>query len=96
MDAVQQIATVGVASAALLGGNLHRTGLLVSPPSGGRITLAFGAIAVLDQGPTVQVGTQAIRLTRHELGHLIQLPINAIADAAGRTISIIEYFEAGD
>lgn len=96
MDAVQQQATVGVASAVILGGNLHRRGLTIWPPQAGRVTISFGAPAVLDQGVTIYTATSPRQLTEKELGHLLEQPVNAIADAGGRNIGITEYFQAGD
>lgn len=95
MDAIQQSATVGAAAGNVLGGNIHRRRLTISPPSAGRVTIQFGGTAVLDQGVTVQTGTQPLHLDISDMGDLIRQPVSAIADAAGRVLSLIEYIHAG-
>jgi len=85
-------ATVGASDQTIAGANLGRIRLVISPPSIGRVTLQFGRAAILDQGPTIQAGTQPLRLDLEEMGDLIRGEIHAIADAAGRTVGLTEGF----
>lgn len=95
MDGNQTFATVNSTAATILGANGHRTRLVLSPPSAGRVTYRFNSAAVLDQGITIQAGTTPRTISREEYGDVIRGPISAIADADGRTVAIDEYFVAG-
>lgn len=87
-------ATVGASDSTVMGVNLGRRFLTVSPPTAGRVTLAFGRAAVIDQGPTVQAGTQPLTIAVEQFGDLLMGEIHAIADAAGRTVGLTEAFVA--
>jgi hypothetical protein len=88
----QTSATIGASDVTILGSNPSRHRLTVTPPSAGRVTLAFGRAAVLDAGITIQAGTSPRTFTDDELGDLCHGEIHAIADAAGRTVGILETF----
>lgn len=94
MDGNQTSATIGATATTIIGANAHRRRLVISPPSGGRVTLAFNGAAVLDQGLTIQTGTTPRTISREEYGDIIRGPVSAIADGAGRTVGILEYFDA--
>ena len=94
MDGNQTFATVGASASTILGANAHRRKLTISPPAAGRVTLTFNNTAVLDQGLTIAVGVPPVMITREDYGDLLRGSISAIGDAAGRTIGILEYFDA--
>ena len=94
MDGNQTFATVGATASTVLGANAHRRKLTISPPSAGRVTIVFNSAAVLDQGETIQVGTSPRTFTREDVGDLLRGTVSMIADAAGRTVGINEYFVA--
>ena len=87
-------ATVGASDSTILGVNIGRRRLTVSPPSVGRVTIFFGRASVLDQGETLQAGTQARTFSYDDMGSLLCGEIHAIADAAGRLIGGVESFIA--
>lgn len=87
-------ATVGASDATVLGTNLGRDCLIVSPPNAGRVTLQFGRAAVIDQGITLQAGVAPIAFQFATLGDAIRGEIHAIGDAAGRTFGLTEVFAA--
>lgn len=94
MDGNQISATIGATATTVLGANAHRRRLVISPPNAGRVTLSFNNTATLDGGITIQAGTSPRTISREEYGDLIRGPVSAIADAAGRTVGILEYFDA--
>lgn len=88
----QQSATVGVSDSTILGTNPSRKRLTISPPSAGRVTVAFGRVAVLDAGPTIPTGTTPHTWTEEDIGDLIHGEVHAIADAGGRLVGVTESF----
>lgn len=94
MDGNQTSATVGATASTILGANAHRRRLVISPPSAGRVTITFNNAATLDAGLTIQTGVQPKTISREEYGDIIRGTVSAIADAAGRTIGVLEYFDA--
>lgn len=80
-------ATVGVASAQAVAANASRRGLVLTNTSANRISLGFGATAVLDSGVTLFPGG----IFQMDM-HLFDLgAVNAIASAASSNLAIQEY-----
>lgn len=80
-------ATVGVASAQAVAANANRKGLILINTSVNRISLGFGAAAVLDSGVTLYPqGAYNMGEYDFDLG-----AVNAIASAAGSNLAIQEY-----
>lgn len=80
-------ATVGVASAQAVAANANRKGLILVNTSANRISLGFGAAAVLDSGITLYPqGAYNMGEYDFDLG-----AVNAIASAAGSNLAIQEY-----
>lgn len=61
-------ATIDVVSTPLAGPNPKRTALLVSAGPTNRVTINFGADAVLDRGLTVPPNTQALLISAAGFG----------------------------
>jgi len=79
--------SVGVASAQAVAANTNRKGLLLVNTSTARISLGFGASAVLDSGVTLYPqGTFCMDEYSFDLG-----VVNAIASAATSNLAIQEY-----
>jgi len=80
-------ASVGVASAQVVSANANRRGLVLVNTSTARISLGFGATAVLDSGQTMYPGgVFAMSEYDFDLG-----AVNAIASAAASNLAIQEY-----
>lgn len=80
-------ATVGVASAQAVAANANRKGLLLINTSANRISLGFGAAAVLDSGVTLYPGgTFNMAQEDFDLS-----AVNAIASAAASNLAVQEY-----
>lgn len=84
---------VGVTDQVILGANIGRRAVTVSPPSAGRVTITFGHAAVIDQGETIYAGTTARTWRWDDFGEMVRSEIHAIADAAGRAVGVLETFE---
>lgn len=85
--AAPTFATVGVASAQVVAANASRKGLKFTNTSGARISLGFGATAVLDSGDTLYPGGHFhMDEFDFDLG-----AVNAIASAAASNLGIQEY-----
>lgn len=69
-------------STPLVAGNASRFAILISPPNGQRVTLNFGAAAVLDAGITLPASSQPLLLSLKDFGAMIQQPIYAIVSGA--------------
>jgi hypothetical protein len=80
-------ATVGVASAEAVPVNANRKGLVVVNTSDNRISLAFGAAAVLNSGITLDPGG-SWTMTEHTF---TTAQVRAIASAAGSNLAIQEF-----
>jgi hypothetical protein len=80
-------ATVGVASGVAVAANANRTGLALINTSSARISLGFGAAAVLDSGITLYPGGT------FEMDEFLfdKGTVNAIASVAASNLSIQEY-----
>ena len=83
-------AVIGTSSAQLLGAAPTRKCVILSPPAAGRVSISSGTTAVLDAGITLTAGMQPIILNVDYAGAWIQGVISAIADAASRTVGIVE------
>ena len=80
-------ASVGVASAQVVAANANRKGLVLVNTSTARISLGFGAAAVLDSGITLYPqGSFQMDIATFDLG-----AVNAIASAATSNLAIQEY-----
>lgn len=85
--AAPTFATVGVASAQAVAANGSRKGLLLVNTSNNRVSLGFGAAAVLDSGITLYpMGVFFMEEHDFDTG-----AVNAIASAAGSNLAIQEY-----
>lgn len=80
-------ASVGVASAQAVAANGSRKGLVLTNTSAARISLGFGAAAVLDSGITLYPGG-SFNMEKYDFD---QGAVNAIASAAASNLGIQEY-----
>lgn len=81
-------ASVGVASAQAVAANANRKGLVLVNTSTNRISLGFGAAAVLDSGVTLMGSGGAYNMGEYDFD---QGAVNAIASGAASNLSIQEY-----
>lgn len=80
-------ATVGIVSGLVVAANALRKGLILVNTSANRISLGFGAAAVLDSGATLYPqGAYNMDEYDFDLG-----AVNAIASVAGSNLAIQEY-----
>lgn len=80
-------ATVGITSAQVVAANAARKGLVLTNTSGARISLGFGASAVLNSGITLYPGGIFVMDT----SLFDTAVVNAIASAAASNLAIQEY-----
>lgn len=82
--------SVGVASGALVAANTTRRHLiLVNTSAAARVSLGFGAAAVLDSGVTLYPNGGSYEMNESE-GNLYRGAINAIASAAATNVAVQE------
>ena len=81
------LASVGVASAPAVAANAIRKGLSATNTSNNRVSLGFGATAVLDSGVTLYPGDSFI-MDEYSFDTGV---VNAIASSAGSNLAIQEY-----
>lgn len=79
--------SVGVVSASLVAANASRKGLVLINLSDNRVSLGFGATAVLSAGITLEPGAT---WTMQDLTFVTSV-VNAIAAGAASTVSVQEY-----
>ena len=80
----------GVASQQVLAPNPNRQVLILSAPSGARVSYAFGQPATLDGGITLQAGSMQLELTREHYGDVLTQALNVIASAAATNVGVFE------
>lgn len=85
---VPTAASVGVASAQVVAANANRKGLILVNTSANRISLGFGATAVLDSGVTLMASGGAYNMGEYDFD---AGAVNAIASGAASNLSIQEY-----
>ena len=82
---------VGTVSVRLIGPSPHRKALVFSSPPASRITLNFGAGAVLDAGVvTLYPGNPPFVMDYDAYGALMQEDVFAIGSAGTQTVQIVE------
>lgn len=65
-------------------------GIILSPTSLNRCSIAFGEVAVVGKGITIYPGTDTPELTRETIGSSIGQEINAIFETTGETLAFLE------
>ena len=88
----QTSVVVGTSSAQLIVPNDKRFSIVISCPRTNRITLSFGAPAVLDQGITLFPGGLPFVLLYNYVGGSIREEVFAIADTVAQTVGILDLF----
>lgn len=89
-ESVNQSVAVGTSSTRLLGPNTRRRGLIFSPTSLNRCSIAFGQPAVIGSGYTIYPGVQPPMLTFATLGLSIIGDVFGILETTGETLGFIE------
>src|SRR5205823_3946366 len=82
--------SVGTSSTRVLGPNPNRRALLLPGTSLNRMTIAFGAPAVLLAGITIQPGNDTVELTWECCGAALCEDVYAIFETAGETYGGVE------
>lgn len=85
---VNQPVSLAITDTALLGSDPNRVFLIFPAGPTNRYSVNFGQPAVLDQGLTVPPSTQALRLSREEIGDLITQDIRGISAVAPQTVTV--------
>lgn len=90
---------VGTASPAqILGPNPKRKAIIFTPSTSTTYTCGWQPNVTSGQGLTFSVGTNPYMLSDKDIGTAITLPLFAIANSTGRTVTIYEvvYVDSGD
>lgn len=92
-DTSINVIRIGVGSSAsvqLLGPNPKRKAIIFTPSTSTTYTVSWDSSVTSGQGLTFSIGTNPYIISDQDIGSAITMPIFAIANSTGRTVTVYE------